>query len=53
MKVGHLNPAIIDRTVDLPCTQTFRQHFGTLRNVYRLIRYTTKRNCDYSDSRKA
>jgi DNA invertase Pin-like site-specific DNA recombinase len=52
MKEGHLSPAIIDRTVGLPCTQTFRQHFGTLRNVYRLIGFTSKRNCNYIDSRQ-
>jgi DNA invertase Pin-like site-specific DNA recombinase len=52
MKEGHLSPSIIDGTVGLPCTQTFRQHFGTLRNAYRLIGYTSKRNCDYIDSRQ-
>jgi hypothetical protein len=52
MKEGRLSPAIIDRTVGLPCTQTFMQHFGTLRNVYRLIGYASKRNCDYIDSRQ-
>src|SRR6266700_3337943 len=52
MKEGRLSPAIIDRTVGLPCTQTFMQHFGSLRNVYRLIGYASKRNCDYIDSRQ-
>ena len=44
---GRLNTSIIDETVGLPTTPTYRQHFGTLRNAYSLIGYTTKRNCDY------
>jgi DNA invertase Pin-like site-specific DNA recombinase len=52
MKEGRLSPAIIDSTVGLPCTATYMQHFGSLRNVYRLIGYTSKRNCDYIDSRQ-
>jgi len=52
MKEKRLSPAIIDRTVGLPCTATYRNHFGSLRNVYRLIGYTSKRNCDYIDSRQ-
>jgi DNA invertase Pin-like site-specific DNA recombinase len=53
MKEGRLSPAIIDRTIGLPCTQTIRQHFGSLRNAYRLIGYTSKRNCEYIESRQA
>jgi len=53
MKAGRLSCAIIDRTVGLPCTATYMQHFGSLRNVYRPIGYTPKRNCEYIDSRKA
>ena len=52
MKEGCLSPAIIDKTVGLPCTATYRQHFGSLRNVYRLIGYTSKRNCEYIDARR-
>jgi DNA invertase Pin-like site-specific DNA recombinase len=53
MKKGRLSPAIIDSTVGLPCTVSYQQHFGSLRNVYRLIGYTSKRNCEYIDSRAA
>jgi DNA invertase Pin-like site-specific DNA recombinase len=52
MKERHLSPAIIDRTIGLPCTATYLHHFGSLRNVYRLIGYTSKRNCDYIDARQ-
>jgi DNA invertase Pin-like site-specific DNA recombinase len=51
VKKGRLSPAIIDGTVGLPCTASYQQHFGSLRNVYRLIGYTSKRNCEYIDSR--
>jgi len=37
LKEGRLSPAIIDRTVGLPCTASYMHHFGSLRNVYRLI----------------
>ena len=47
---GRLSGAIINETVGLPCTATYMEHFGTLRNAYRLIGYTTKRNCDWIDS---
>jgi DNA invertase Pin-like site-specific DNA recombinase len=43
MKERRLSPAIIDRTVGLPCTATYMQHFGSLRNVYRLIGYTSSK----------
>jgi len=47
---GRLSTSIIDKTVGLPSTPTYRTHFGNLRNAYRLIGYTTKRDCDYIDS---
>src|SRR5713226_5073922 len=47
---GRLSGAIINETVGLPCTATYMEHFGTLRNAYRLIGYTTKRDCDWIDS---
>jgi Recombinase len=46
-----LSPAIIDETPGLPCTATFMQHFGTLREAYRLVGYTPGRNYDYLDFR--
>jgi DNA invertase Pin-like site-specific DNA recombinase len=51
MKERRLSPAIINNTVGLPCTATYHKHFGSLRNVYRLIGYTSKRNCEFLDSR--
>jgi DNA invertase Pin-like site-specific DNA recombinase len=52
LREGRLSPRIIDRTIGLPCTATFMHNFGTLRNAYRLVGYTSKRNCDYIDSRQ-
>ena len=52
MKRRKLSPAIINETVGLPCVATYANHFGSLRNVYRLIGYTSKRDCEYLDSRK-
>jgi hypothetical protein len=47
---GRLSSSIIDETVGLPSTPTYRTHFGSLRNAYSLIGYTAKRDCDYIDS---
>lgn len=52
VKRGKLSPAIIDETAGLPCTATYMQHFGSLREAYRLIGYTSRRNCEYLDSRQ-
>ncbi|WP_316172285.1 recombinase family protein [Bradyrhizobium sp. SZCCHNRI3037] len=51
-KEGRLTPTIIDGTADLPSTRTFVDHFGTLRNVYRLVGYQSKRRCEYIDIRR-
>lgn len=53
MKKGRLSPAIIDGTIGLPCTSTYMRRFGSLRNVYRLIGYTSRKNCEYIESRAA
>ncbi len=53
MKEGRLNSAIIDRTIGLPCKATYAEHFGNLRNVYRLIGYTPKRNFEYLNAKPA
>lgn len=50
MRRGRLSTSIIDETVGLPSTPTYRTHFGTLRKAYSLIGYTTKRDCDYIDT---
>ena len=43
MKKGSLSAEIIDATPGLPATSTYKKHFGTLRNVYRLIGYNNTR----------
>jgi DNA invertase Pin-like site-specific DNA recombinase len=40
MKKGRLSATIIDETPGLPSTSAYLVHFGTLRNLYRLIGYT-------------
>ena len=52
VKEGRLSPAIINKTVGLPCHHVYIAHFGSIRNAYRLIGYTSKRNCDYIDTRQ-
>ena len=46
MKRGKLSPKVIDQTVGLPCTATLTQRFGSLRETYRLIGYTSKRTAN-------
>jgi DNA invertase Pin-like site-specific DNA recombinase len=46
MKKGSLSAEIIDATPGLPCTSTYLKHFGTLRNLYRLIGYNRTRYWD-------
>jgi len=50
MKEGRLSPAIINKTIGLPCHQVYIAHFGSIRNAYSLIGYTSQRNCDYIDT---
>ncbi len=40
MKTGKLRASIIEHTVGLPSYRTLWVHFGSIRNVYRLIGYT-------------
>ncbi|SDS77352.1 recombinase family protein [Bradyrhizobium canariense] len=47
---GRLSTSIINDTVGLPSSATYMAHFGTMRNAYKLIGYTTKRDCDWIDS---
>jgi DNA invertase Pin-like site-specific DNA recombinase len=51
-KRGKLSTAIIDETVGIPTTPTYRAHFGTLRKAYSLVGYLTKHNCDFIDFRE-
>jgi DNA invertase Pin-like site-specific DNA recombinase len=53
IKEGCLSPAVIDSTIGLPCTATYQQHFGSLRNAYKLVGFSSKRDCEYIDSRQA
>jgi DNA invertase Pin-like site-specific DNA recombinase len=39
VKKGSLTGEIIDATAGLPCMSTYMRHFGTRRNLYRLIGY--------------
>ena len=52
IKEGKLSPAVINATAGLPCVATYRTHFGSLREAYRLIGYTSKRDCEYLESRR-
>ena len=49
---GKISPKIIDQTVGLPCKTIYMQRFGSLRETYRLIGYTSKRDCEYIESRQ-
>lgn len=51
LKEGKLSKGIIDRTPGLPCVATCQIHFGSLRNLYRLLGYTPKRNYEFLESR--
>jgi DNA invertase Pin-like site-specific DNA recombinase len=52
MKRGKLSPKIIDEAVGVPCTATIMQRFGSLREAYRLVGYTSRRNCEFIESRQ-
>ena len=52
MNEGRLSPAIINKTIGLPCHHIYIAHFGSIRNAYTLIGYTSQRNCDYIDTRQ-
>ncbi|MHB0789662.1 recombinase family protein [Bradyrhizobium sp. 5.13L] len=51
LEKGRLSVSIIDRTPGLPCVATCQTHFGSLRNLYRLLGYTPKRNYEFLESR--
>ena len=38
-KVGRLSETLINKAVDMPCSETFHRRFKTLRNAYSLIGY--------------
>lgn len=49
---GKLTTAIIGQTAGLPSVHTFIYQFGSLREAYRLIGYTSSRDCEFIESRK-
>lgn len=51
LKEGRLSVDIIDRTPGLPCTATCQTHFGSMRNLYRLLGFTPKRSYEFLESR--
>ncbi|MBR0685322.1 recombinase family protein [Bradyrhizobium manausense] len=51
LKEGKLSVGIINRTPGLPCSATCQTHFGSMRNLYRLLGYTPKRNYEFLESR--
>lgn len=52
LKEGRLSIKIINRTPGLPCVATCQTHFGSMRNLYRLLGYSPKRNYEFLDSRR-
>jgi DNA invertase Pin-like site-specific DNA recombinase len=51
MKEGRLSVSIIDRTPGLPSVATCQTHFGSMRNLYRLLGFNPKRSYEFLDSR--
>ncbi|MEY9437367.1 recombinase family protein [Bradyrhizobium elkanii] len=51
-KRGRLSTGIINSTVGLPSFHTFIRHFGTIREAYRLIGYTSERDHTYIDAKE-
>ena len=49
---GKLTPDIITETAGLPSVHTFLYQFGSLREAYRLIGYTSSRDCEFIESRR-
>jgi hypothetical protein len=49
-KKGRLSPAIIDNAKGLPGVHCYIRHFGSLRDVYRLIGYTSERDYTFIDA---
>ncbi|MGY8635726.1 recombinase family protein [Bradyrhizobium sp. 14AA] len=48
---GRLTTRIINTTPGLPCSDSYVDHFGSLRKAYSLIGYTASRDCDWFDCR--
>jgi DNA invertase Pin-like site-specific DNA recombinase len=52
-KKGELTRALVDRTPSLPCSSSYQNRFGSLRNAFNLIGYSTKRDYRYYDCRSS
>jgi DNA invertase Pin-like site-specific DNA recombinase len=50
---GSLSSSIIKSAAGVSCVQSFKNHFGSLRNAFALIGYVPKRNLAWIDSRDA
>lgn len=48
---GRLSTHIINTTPGLPCSDSYVDHFGSLRKAYALIGYVASRDCDWLDCR--
>ncbi|UQR61091.1 recombinase family protein [Bradyrhizobium sp. C-145] len=51
-KIGRLSSEIIDKQIELPCVHTYIKRFGSLRNTYRLIGYTSGRDYTFIDAKQ-
>ncbi|PPQ14911.1 recombinase family protein [Bradyrhizobium sp. AC87j1] len=51
LKEGRISQTIISETKGLPCPHTYTKHFGTLKNVYKLVGYTSPYKSDFLDAR--
>lgn len=49
---GRLTSQIINTTPGLPCSDSYVDHFGSLRKAYSLIGYTASRDCDWFDCKE-
>jgi DNA invertase Pin-like site-specific DNA recombinase len=52
IKEGRLSPAIITKTIGIPTYRTYKDHFGSIRNAYKLIGYVSKRNYEDLETRQ-
>jgi DNA invertase Pin-like site-specific DNA recombinase len=52
MKKGRISAEIIDTTPGLPCNATYINHFGSLRNTYRLIGYNNTKYLDHLEAHR-
>jgi DNA invertase Pin-like site-specific DNA recombinase len=51
VKRGRLTAALLDDTPGAPSSSVYVNRFGSIRNAFRLIGYSSRRQCDYIDAR--